>query len=727
MINKIIPLLGGVKQASQNQWQAICPCHDDNRASLSIKNDPSTGIVSMYCHACKAQGPEVLKALKLDIKKETRKITKTYPYYSESGKLLFEVVRYEPKNFLQRRPDGKGGWVWKGISRYYALYNLPEIARAEPRAAWIVIVEGEKDADRLNTRAYYHSPSSPELLATTYPSGAGKWRQKYNEHLAGHKVAILPDNDDPGKKAAEIIAQSLSTHKEPPDVIKVVELPDLPVKGDVSDWLDKGNTIDDLLGLIEEEGEYVPVLQGKIEKYALTESGNGKRFANMHKNKLRYCHTWEKWLYYDGKVWRTNNCEQVSSSAQEVIQAIYADAANATTDFERSQISKHAIRSDSRPQAANMLWWAAREPEMCVYAESFDTDIWKLNVLNGTIDLRTGKLLDHDKNDLITKLCPVEYDPDADQKPWLDFLVVACQGDYPLMEFLQTSVGYSLTGDTGEEKLFFVHGPEGTGKSTFLESIKAMMGDYAQTADFETFLYKKFGGGTRNDVAALAGCRFVSSIETDKGTRLAEGLVKQLTGGDTVRARFLYQESFEFMPQFKLWLAANDAPRVSDTDGAMWRRILRLPFEYVVPKKDRQASVKAKLKSDMAARSGILAWAIQGCLRWQKDGLGVPDIVEDATEDYRADQNPLKDFFEDCCEFFGAAVTPSAEIRKRYEEYCHAEGVRYMLGPKEFSNRLKDRGCVSKTEYFAGQSQRCWRGVGLRADQAEKGENDLES
>ncbi len=285
--------------------------------------------------------------------------------------------------------------------------------------------------------------------------------------------------------------------------------------------------------------------------------------------------------------------------------------------------------------------------------------------------MKPGELREHRREDLITKLAPVEYDPEARLDLWDRFLAEATGGDQELMRFLQRAAGYSLTGETDEEKLFFVHGPAAAGKSTFLEALKAAMGDYAQTADFETFLARQQVGGPRNDVARLAGARLVISIEVDEGKRLAEGLVKTLTGGDTVTARFMYRESFEFKPQMKLWLAANHAPKVSDDDEAMWRRILRVPFERVIPKEKRDPKVKATLRDPEIAGPAILAWAVQGCLTWQREGLGVPPIVEQATSAYRLDNDPLREFFASCCVFGPTKTVTVSDLNNEYESWCN--------------------------------------------------------
>jgi putative DNA primase/helicase len=255
--------------------------------------------------------------------------------------------------------------------------------------------------------------------------------------------------------------------------------------------------------------------------------------------------------------------------------------------------------------------------------------------------------------------------------------------------------------------LFMVLGPGATGKSTFLEAIKAVLGGYARTADFETFLKRRDAGGPRNDIARLAGARLVVSIEVDEGKRLAEGLVKMITGGDKVSARFLYQESFEFDPTFKLWLAANHAPIVRDDDDALWRRILRVPFDHVVPKAERDPTVKARLKNPATAGPAILAWLVRGCLAWQREGLGVPPAVESATAAYREEMDLIADFLADRCEVDSGATVRAEELQRTYQEWARAVGS-HALGAKRFAAALENHGFEPQRD----KRGRFW--VGLR-------------
>ena len=274
----------------------------------------------------------------------------------------------------------------------------------------------------------------------------------------------------------------------------------------------------------------------------------------------------------------------------------------------------------------------ARDPEAAVArdADGWDADPWALNVMNGTLDLRTGTLREHRREDHLTKLAPVDYDPKATLELWKRFLSDATGADAEMSGFLQRFFGYTLTGDTSEEKLALILGPEAKGNWTFIEAVKGTLGDYAMTADFETFLKRPATGGPPERSRPTGRCPH-GCVDRSRGWEGAGRGHRQGhdEGGDTVTARLLYQEHFEYVPAFTLWLAANHAPRVRDDDGAMWRRIMRIPFEHTIAKDKRDPKVKATLRNSTLGGPAILAWAVQGCLEWQRDGLGVPQSVTD--------------------------------------------------------------------------------------------------
>ena len=341
----------------------------------------------------------------------------------------------------------------------------------------------------------------------------------------------------------------------------------------------------DLERIVRSVARYQP--KSALTTFPLTELGNAERFSTEHGENLRYCAAQKLWLVWNGRLWKPDATQAVKALAMKMVRRLYADASDVPDKTDRAALLKHANASQNDSRIKGLLSLTSAFQDIAVTIDVLDADPWLLNVANGTLDLRTGELREHKQEDLITKVCPVTYDPDVTHEVWDSYLRTVTGDNQEVMAFLQRAVGYSLTGDVSEEKLFFVHGPAASGKSTFMEAVRAMLGDYSRVADFETFLQRSFSGGPRNDVAHLAGARFVASVETDEGKRLAQGLVKMLTGGDTVTARFLYSNLFEFRPTFKLWLAANDAPQVNDDDEAMWRRILRVPFDRSIPEGKR--------------------------------------------------------------------------------------------------------------------------------------------
>jgi putative DNA primase/helicase len=303
-----------------------------------------------------------------------------------------------------------------------------------------------------------------------------------------------------------------------------------------------------------------------------------------------------------------------------------------------------------------------------------------------------------------TKLSPVAYDPAATASKWMAFLDRIFDGDASLIGFVQKAVGYSLTGDVSEQCLFLLHGSGANGKSVFLKTLTAMLADYGQTTRTETWMTKR-PGGVSNDVAALRGARFVSAVETDDGQRLAEGTVKALTGGDAVRARFLFQESFEFQPQFKIWLAANHKPEIRGTDHAIWRRIRLVPFNVTIPALERNAHLDAELRSELP---GVLAWAVEGCLAWQREGLGEPLAVKEATADYKDEMDALAEFFVDRCEVGEHYQATAGELFAAYESWCQSNGEPKQ-SQKWLGLQLKERGF----EQSKSKHSRFWKGIGL--------------
>jgi putative DNA primase/helicase len=339
-----------------------------------------------------------------------------------------------------------------------------------------------------------------------------------------------------------------------------------------------------------------------------------------------------------------------------------------------------------------MITLAQSEPGIPVTEADLDSNPWFLNVQNGTLDLKTATLRPHQREDLLTKIIPVSYDPNALCSTWDKFLAEIAAGDHDLIHFLQKSVGYSLTGSVSEQVFFILYGIGANGKSTFINTILHLLGSYAQQTPTETLLVKKHTNGIPNDVARLAGARFVAAVEAEHGRHLAEALVKQLTGGDTITARYLHKEFFEFNPTFKIFLSVNHIPAIKGNDHGIWRRIRLIPFNVTIPENKRDPNLSTKLEAEFA---GILRWAVEGCMLWQKEGLKPPDSVKTAVEDYRAEMDTIGDFIEECCAIDPAAKTPFGALFTEYQNWLNLNGVNFTASKKDFADALSEHGYQS--------------------------------
>lgn len=441
------------------------------------------------------------------------------------------------------------------------------------------------------------------------------------------------------------------------------------------------------------------------EAAPLSEGGNAERFVAQHGENWRFDCSACAWLHWNGPRWATDQRGEVRDAARETVSRMLDDARRMPDGDERKQLIRHALKSDGSRAIAGMLELA--KPKLSVLAHELDADPFALNVANGIVDLRDGALRPHSRDALCTKLAPVEYRPDARSELW-ERLLVDALGDAETVAFFLRAIGYSATGDTREEKVFAMLGPAATGKSTVIEAVKNALGDYSRTADFETFCARLDVGSPRQDIARLAGSRFVPSIEVEDGRRLASGLVKNLSGGDSVTARFLYGREFEFRPTFKLWLIANDAPKVRHEDDGLWRRLVRIPFERVVPVEQRDPTLKARLREPEHLRA-VLAWIVAGAVDWFANGLRVPARVQAATEGYRADMDPLRNFFEDCALLGSEFRTASGLLRAAFDKWCADTGTQPIRSGKTFAQLLRGHGL--REDKRGGQ--RGWTGIGL--------------
>jgi len=432
---------------------------------------------------------------------------------------------------------------------------------------------------------------------------------------------------------------------------------------------------------------------------------NARRLVDRHGDRMIYTDA-AGWFIWDGKRWAADD-HAAMKLAKDAVEAIY-DELRDINDEARKRLFTWARQSQRADRLRAMLFLAQSEPGMAMAYSDFDADPMLLNVANGTVDLRTGTLHEHRPADRIARIVPVDFDPEASRMMWLEFLDRITDGDRELQAYLQRAAGYSLTGSTGEQVLFFAYGIGANGKTVFMEALKSVLGDYAKAARTETLAVRR-GESIPNDIARLAGARLVTVNETAEGQRLNEPLVKDLTGGDTIAARFMRREFFEFRPTFKLWIRGNHKPVIRGTDDGIWRRLHLAPFTVQIPEAERDPNLLQRLLSHELP--GILAWAVEGCLAWQRDRLNPPDSVQAATREYRDESDVLAQFIDDECVIQPQATVRAKGLYEAYREWCESTGNRPQ-SQTAFGRAIAERGFTRRRAMHGYQ----YEGIAPRSD-----------
>lgn len=469
------------------------------------------------------------------------------------------------------------------------------------------------------------------------------------------------------------------------------------------------DTVDpDVDGRIEELLAAVPKFNGigVGDELNDTDVANAARFAREHGADVRW--TPERgWLVWDGRRWRPDEIGQIVALAKQTARRIFNELVAAGSSQREAALFKWARQSQSADRIRAMLYLA--QSDLAVRFTEFDADPLVLNVANGTLDLRTGELRPHRREDRLSKIADVEFDPDADFKAWDKFLYRVMNNRIDLIAYLQRAAGYSLTASTAGQCLFFCYGHGANGKTVFLETMHRLLGEYAQNASADLVMMRQ-KGGIPNDVARLAGARLVTINETADGQRLHEPLVKDMTGGDTMTARFLHREFFDFRPSHKLWIRGNHKPQIRGTDDGIWRRIHLIPFTVQIPEAERIPldELMAILQNEAP---GILAWAMRGCLEWQRVHLKPPGAVKEAVRGYREEMDVFGQFMSDCCVLSEGAQSPAKLLYSAYREWCEHAGHEPQSQTR-FGLALAERG-FTKDRDTPGRI--VYQGIGVQA------------
>ena len=443
----------------------------------------------------------------------------------------------------------------------------------------------------------------------------------------------------------------------------------------------------------------------------LSDDGNALLFVEQHGDLLRYATDSKQWHAWDGRRW-TSKAEMIALDFARRTARSLVDFAKELEedDAKRNRALKHAAASLGASRIEAMPRLAKSDLRVAISAGKFDTGPWLLNTVSGTVDLRTSEVHPHRREDFLTKITNIGYDPTAEAPYWKQWLLWAMNGRQDLVNFLQRAVGYAITGDTSEQVFFLLHGSGANGKTTFLNVMEQILGDYAYHAEPELLTPKD--GAHPTGVADLHGRRFVVASETREGKKLDERTVKALTGQDTITARRLYQDFFSFTPSHKIFFAVNHRPNITDDSYAMWRRVLLVPWEMRVEPDQQIRDVAERIVEHEGP--GVLRWMIEGVRLWRDEGgLMVPEDVKIKTTEYRVNEDVIGTFVEDRMERIEGAMVSTADVWSAYEMWCVAEGVhgKERLGRNLLLSKIEDRLGVTKSRTVVnGQKIHGYRG-----------------
>lgn len=592
--------------------------------------------------------------------------TAKWDYLNAAGHLIAVVYRYDPPGQKKQfRP-------WDAKRRKMAppdprpLYNQPEMTSA----AQVVLVEGEKCAQALID---FGTAATTAMHGANAPVDKTDWSP-----LSGKAVLIWPDRDKPGWEYAAQAAQAVlaagakSCHilYPPEDAPEGWDAADAIAEGfDVATFLTHGPRMQ-----MHDVADVDEPVVGSDESVWGTEDALALAFTRRYHRDWRYVAAWGRWLVWDGQRWRTEDTL-------------------AATDLIRSVCRQTAVRADNPKVAAKLASsgtvsgverLARADRRHAATTDEWDADPWLLNTPGGVVDLKTGRQRPHERADRITKITTAT--PKGECPQWTSFLSDITGGDADLQSYLQRMVGYCLTGVTSAHALFFLYGTGANGKSVFANVVATILGDYASTAPMDTFVETR-GDRHPTDLAGLRGARFVSAIETEQGRRWNESKVKAITGGDKISARFMRQDFFEFFPQFKPVIVGNHKPAIRNIDEAMKRRMHLIPFTVTIPPEKRDGRLTEKL---LAERDGILAWAVAGCLAWQREGLNPPACVQAATDEYFEAEDAIGQWIDERCLLANTHREGVSELFADWREWAERAGE-YVGSVKRFSELMTTR------------------------------------
>lgn len=716
-LQTILSRLKGVKKVGPNTYRAYSPLRDEKEPSLYITEKPDGTI--LMCDHGGGDTKAILAAIGLTMRilfpdggssgsepkgsDPERKVAAIYKYLDKNGELVAEKVRYKNKTFFWRskKPDGSYDYH---KPKNVPLYNGTVLEKAEA----VFLVEGEKDVDTLTKYG---------LPAVSLPNGA-HWENEYVAYFSDKVIIILPDNDDTGRDYAKAALKALKPTNYNTGIMQLNNLwPEIPEKGDVSDYIAaKGEEavvkLKETLDVVTRNRKLAPAVSAvptaqcsaaavtvvatsaplmlkthinyyivikkfnphSNPKYSTTDNGSGRLFSDIVRGQARYVASRKSWFIYDGARWTPDEGDMATMEMCKAIGDALTHYAFAIQDEnERKQYLKYTLRWMTRNYRKTILDDAASVYNIGM--GEFDADVNLLNCKNGTLDLKTMQFRSHNPDDKITKIADVVYDPNARCPRFEQFLIEVMSGDADKSAFLQKALGYALSGDSQYECMFILYGATTrNGKSTLMESILRVFGDYGLTVAPETIAAKqRNSSGPSEDLARLAGRRLANISEPSRGMRLNAAQVKSMTGNDSINARFLHCNSFDFRPQFKLYINTNYLPSVDDMSLFSSNRVRVIPFDRHFEPQEQDPNLK-HLFAEEEAKSAILNWLIAGWQLLQKEGLDSPAAVVEATKEYSRDSNKIALFAEEKLIEDKTGEARTAAVYERYKEWCDVNG-----------------------------------------------------
>lgn len=439
-----------------------------------------------------------------------------------------------------------------------------------------------------------------------------------------------------------------------------------------------------------------------------TDQGNAEFFARLNFGKLKFDHAQHRWLIWRGYWWETDGIESVVELAAAAVRERMALAVKIEDADKRKDEMRHCFRSESLSRLKAMIERSRSLPLIADTGEGWDEVPWLLAMRNGVIDLRNGNVVEARPEQKITKYCPIDYDPAATCPQWEKTVSGIFSGDEEAIGYLQRAAGYSATGEIGEQCLFCLFGEGANGKSTLLDALADTLAPHSYTMPFSALEFND-RSAISQDVAMLAGKRFVVASETQENVRLNEGRIKSLTGDSYITARFLYKNNFTFRPTAKYWLAFNHKPRTTDDTHGFWRRIRLISLHRQFDEGECDRTLPAKLSRE---RAGILNWVLAGAKKYYADGLSTPEKVVTDTNSYRRENDPLREYFEERLLRDEGAAVNNTLLWQDYVDYCQKTGNKYPLGRKTFTQRLLAKGLKQGWSH----DSRIWEGIALRVE-----------